>query len=69
MKTIKREEAIDRIVEDELENWLKKFRENDFSYFEDLIRNGGVLIGFKDMDNEDLEEEYYEKFEEEVQIL
>jgi hypothetical protein len=34
-----------------------------------LIRNGGVLIGFEDMDNKDLEIEYYEKFDEEVIIL
>jgi hypothetical protein len=68
MKTIKREKAIERIVEHELKDWVEKFQEQDLSYFEDLIRNGGVLIGFEDMDNEDLEVEYYEKFDEEIRI-
>ena len=68
MKTIKRAEAIERIIEDELKIWKKRFRENDLDYFDDLIRNGGVLIGFEDMDNKDLEVEYYEKFDEEVLI-
>ena len=68
MKTINREEAIEKIIEHELKDWVKKFQEKDFSYFEDLIRSGGVLIGFEDMDNKDLEIEYYEKFDEEVLI-
>lgn len=68
MKTINREEAIEKIVEHELKEWVKKFQEEDYSYFEDLIRGGGVLIGFEDMNNKDLEIEYYEKFDEEVLI-
>lgn len=68
MKTIKREDAIEKIVEHELQSWLEKFRDNDLEYFDDLIRGGGVLIGFEDMENKDLEVEYYEKFNEEVEI-
>ncbi len=52
----------------ELAKWEERFKEKDLSYFEDLIRNGGFLIGFEEMDTKDLEEEYYEMFGEEVQI-
>jgi len=68
MKTIKRQEAIESIIEDELKIWKKKFHENDLDYFDDLLRNGGVLIGFEDMGKQDLEDEYYEKFDEKVDI-
>lgn len=68
MKTINRQEAIEKIVECELKNRVKEIQEEDFSYFEDLIRNGGFLIGFENMDNRDLELEYFEIFDEEVHI-
>lgn len=69
MKVIKREEAIEKIIEHELKDWVEKVQEQDLSYFEDLLRNGGVLIGYEDMNNKDLEDEYYEMFDEEVLII
>ena len=68
MKTIKKEEAIQKIVEHELEDWVEKFQAQDLSYFEDLIRYGGVLIGFERMNKADLEEEYFDKFDEKIRI-
>lgn len=69
MEILKRDDAIERIVKRELENWVERFQEQNLSYFEDLIKNGGVLYGFTNMNNSELTEEYYEMFEEEVQIV
>lgn len=69
MKIINREEAIEKIIEHELKDLVEKFQNEDLSYFEDLLRNGGLLIGYEDMNDKDLEDEYYELFDEEVLIV
>lgn len=69
MKTIKREDAIEIIIGYELKRWEEKFYLGDTEYFDDLLRNGGFLVGYEDMNNKDLEDEYYEMFEVEVFII
>jgi hypothetical protein len=62
MKTKKRESVIDEIIESRIDTAM-----SDNFYLPGILEHG--FIGFANMSNEELMEEYYTEFEEEVKIV
>lgn len=67
MKNISRQEVIDRLVADEIDTIEQMVYQNDYTYIESIVREGGIA-GFNNLCNEDLEDEYYSKFKEYINI-
>jgi len=68
MNAISRDEAIRKLVRNELDYWKALIQEGETTYLEGLIRDGGPN-GFAKLSNDELEKEYSILFDEEVIII
>jgi hypothetical protein len=67
MKILSRQEVVDQLVNDEIDTIKQMILEDDYSYLDSIVRDGGIA-GFSNLCNEDLLEEYYIKFDEYIDI-
>jgi len=67
MKILSRQEVVDQLVNDEIDTIKQMVLEDDYSYLDSIVRDGGIA-GFSNLCNEDLLEEYYIKFDEYIDI-
>lgn len=62
MKTLKREDVIERLTESRIDTCM-----TDPFYLHDILRNGGIT-GFNNLDNAELIKEYNYEFDEQIEI-
>ncbi len=62
-----RESVVDKLVADEIDTIKTMIQNDDLSYIDSIVRYGGIA-GFHNLCNEDLEKEYFEKFDEVIKI-
>lgn len=61
METIKRQDAIDKLVDDDLDSFITGHQDGDDSYAAALLEYGHK--GYADYTNEELASELYERFD------
>ena len=57
-----RDEVIDTLIEDDL-----NISNNEYSYFDAILRNG--LVGYSNQTNKELEDEINERMDEKVKLI
>ena len=68
MEILSREEVVERLVRDEIDSIEQMILQNDYSYIDSIVRDGGI-VGISNLCNDDLIEEYRNKFDEFIEIL